>query len=81
MKKRKFLLFNVAGVYMKPQYAWPGLYPLVYFNLRGAPICYLCSTECDKAEIHWEGEPIECSECDQQTESAYGPLERKESWS
>jgi hypothetical protein len=67
-----------------PSFAWPGGYPLMYFDIEGEVMCAECATESllDKEElpnfkpvdynIYWEGPPIYCSECNAEIESAYG---------
>lgn len=29
----------------------------------------------ETVDIHWEGEPLQCDECNEDIESAYGPIE------
>ena len=61
-----------------------GCYPLFYLDAEDACLCAACATtqasESDAApivaaDVHWEGEPIECDECGTEIASAYGPVE------
>lgn len=64
-------------------YAWPGGYPIVYFDEGGNPLCSNCANENIiendlhklPGNVHWEGEPIPCTNCDAAIESAYGDPE------
>jgi len=46
------------------------------------PYCAACATVigADPAfgEVHWEGKPIDCVECGDGIESAYGPVDSDE---
>ena len=61
-------------------YAWPGGYPILYYTVSGDVLCAacaLCALASDDdpvkaAEIHYEGPPLECADCGEWTESAYG---------
>ena len=94
-------------------YAWPGGYPVVYYDRNCAELCPDCATRlrreyalaCQSAfwawvdsgeeyrehastfsgpdcsdlpvsgDIHWEGSPIQCADCGEDIESAYGEEE------
>jgi len=67
-------------------YAWPGGYPVLYLAADGGVLCPECanSKDCREAEegdtqwriisgdIHWEGPPAICDNCNKAIESAYG---------
>ena len=65
-------------------YAFPGGYPLVYYTHDNIWICPACATirqnDPDEfeswkpagADIHYEGQPIICEDCNIEIESAYG---------
>lgn len=64
-----------------PAIAFPGAYPLYY--ITGSKV--LCSDCAVKQvedviahEIHWEGAPLICDDCNVQIESAYGELPPEE---
>lgn len=75
-------------------HVWPGGYPVVYIVADGGELCPACangenhsdaSVETDSYQwlligsvIHWEGEPILCSHCYAQIESAYGNPEKED---
>jgi uncharacterized Zn finger protein len=67
---------------MFPAYAWPGGYPLFYFDNEGAILCPKCAREfahqvlTDKegkplADINWEDPKLYCDECGKRIETAY----------
>src|SRR5262245_55360529 len=60
-----------------PAYAWPGGYPLVYVTRGGSTL----GADCDRkntgedgpvegGEVHWEGGPEVCDECNAEVASA-----------
>lgn len=69
-------------------FAWPGGYPIVYYNADDAEMCPACAngengseaseTSDDKqwrlvaCDVYWEGPPLQCSHCNEDIESAYG---------
>lgn len=61
-----------------PAFAWPGGYPIFYVAGDRDAICPDCANDTDKQlsitnyDVHWEGAPMECEECNAQIESAYG---------
>jgi len=61
-----------------PAYAWPGGYPILYHDDDGEVYCPRCANQTDDIElinfIHWEGPFMNCCECMQVLESAYGDL-------
>jgi len=70
-------------------FTFVGSYPIFYKTKDGGCLCAKCAsldgqtTDPDDpqwfivaADIHWEGEPKECSNCDEGIESAYGPVEK-----
>ena len=62
------------------EYAWPGGYPLYYIAVDGAILCAACAgleEERPVADIHWEGEPMHCAECNAELPSAYGEPEER----
>jgi hypothetical protein len=78
-----------AGVSLMPS-AWPGMYPVVYYDADGCVLCAKCATselynregwenerpvDCD---MHYEGEPMICEECNAEIASAYGIPEESE---
>lgn len=65
-----------------PSFAWPGGYPLFYLDGENSILCAKCATaSLDNEEerrrpvacdAHYEGEPLQCDECYENIESAYG---------
>ena len=62
-----------------PTFAWPGGYPLVYFDADGSELCAKCANARDWSEAHLigvdahlEGAPVTCANCNAEIESAYG---------
>jgi predicted molibdopterin-dependent oxidoreductase YjgC len=60
-----------------PEFAWPGGYPIYYLDEDNCCLCPKCANQCEDAQpvaygIHWEGDPIQCEECNAMIESAYG---------
>lgn len=64
-----------------PALAFPGAYPLYYIAERDI-LCSECATkrveDVTAHDIHWEGVPMICDDCNGQIESAYGELEEEE---
>jgi hypothetical protein len=72
-----------------PAFAWPGGYPVYYLAADNGVMCPKCanSADCRNAEpddkqwrivagdVHWEGEPLACENCNAEIESAYGDPE------
>ncbi len=68
--------------YPLPSHAWPGSYPIFYLDWKDHVLCPQCANdpECELgpvawADVHWEGEPLECEACGSEVESAYGAPE------
>lgn len=67
-----------------PAHAWPGGYPLYYLDTEGNILCAQCANTqlADEYEhfrpvawgIHYEGEPLDCDQCSEDIDSAYGPV-------
>lgn len=59
-------------------HAWPGGYPCYYLTNENDVLCSDCALieipAVEASGIHWEGEPINCDECNTQIESAYGEV-------
>lgn len=63
-----------------PSHSWPGFYPMFYVTQNQEVICPKCANVLSKSDegevvnynVYWEGEPLECSMCDKEIESAYG---------
>lgn len=68
-----------------------GCYPLVYMSDTGTTLCAECcekeirggwwavrghSERVTMRDVHWEGDPIVCDGCNEDIESAYGPVEQ-----
>ena len=68
-----------------PAVAWPGLYPIVYFDADGDVYCSACANRDDvrpflvDAGIQWEGEAEYCHACGAAVESVYGVPESENS--
>ena len=73
-------------------YAWPGGYPILYFDSDGEVLCPSCANRIEANNsiedafcglrpveyfIHYEGPPEICAECNNLTESAYGEVEEE----
>lgn len=56
-----------------------GGYPLIYIARDGSCFCAKCADDTKNAayavDVHWEGDPISCDDCQCEIESAYGPVE------
>ena len=71
---------NAAGFF--PCHTAIGLYPLVYISKRGNCFCSMCASNEETPSFqfdpivdcqpHYEGDSIECSECGEPIDSAYG---------
>lgn len=62
-----------------PAYAWPGGYPLYYIDAESNVLCPECAANNDEMappvieyDEHLEGAPLQCNQCSQEIESAYG---------
>jgi hypothetical protein len=65
-----------------PSHAWPGGYPIYYLDSGANDLCPSCANKFMTHsyapnrpiafDIHYEGSPIQCDECNAQIESAYG---------
>ena len=64
-----------------PTFAWPGGYPLVYYDAQSSELCADCANRpgytdpVTGAMVHYEGPPIICDDCGTTIESAYGEVE------
>ena len=68
-----------------PAFAWPGGYPMYYFDKHGDVLCPRCANrEIDDSAaivnggVYWEGPIIQCDDCGEDIESAYGDPEESE---
>jgi len=67
-------------------YAWPGGYPIGYLDADNCVLCPECANLSDPDErcapvayfVHWEGAPVQCENCNEYIESAYGDPEDDE---
>lgn len=71
-----------------PAFAWPGGYPMYYVTQDGGVLCPDCANgrngseasetsddaqwKLERAEVHWEGLPMNCEHCNAVIDSAYG---------
>lgn len=62
-----------------PAFAWPGGYPVIYFDTDGCTLCAPCASAAAEysactsaAEVYYEGPPVICEQCNAVIESAYG---------
>ena len=59
-----------------PAYAWPGGYPVAYLTGENDTLCPKCANVVYEAPeawfIHYEGPDLQCDECYEAIESAYG---------
>jgi hypothetical protein len=60
------------------KWAWPGGYPLFYFDSDNAVICADCarkwneySTDIIAADVNWKDASLYCENCEKQIEAAY----------
>jgi hypothetical protein len=58
------------------RYAWPGGYPIFYYDNENSSICYACAsipanTKIVAASINWEDAHLFCIDCNKRIESAY----------
>lgn len=70
-----------------PAFAWPGGYPIIYFDREDSVLCAKCATKShlDLDEVpqfkpvacdaYYEGPTIQCDSCNADIESAYGDPE------
>jgi len=63
-----------------PQYTSVGCYTILYLDKHSEPLCVACATwERFKGPIvsgaFWEGDSLQCAECNGDIESSYGPVE------
>ena len=64
-------------------YAWPGGYPVFYFDTDNDTLCPDCankegmSTEVVASDVNWEDESLYCDDCSKQIHSAYGEDEEE----
>jgi hypothetical protein len=75
--------------YIVRAYTDLGGYPLIYITSDGGTLCATCVKEeirqcctpdasgwyVTACDVHWEGEPEICDNCNCHIESAYGPVE------
>lgn len=71
-----------------PSHAWPGCYPIIYYNLREDVLCPTCANkgvDLDSFDytptdydIFYEGAPVECDCCGTMIDSAYGSPDEPE---
>jgi hypothetical protein len=73
-------------------FAWPGGYPIFYLCEDSGVLCPDCARTVDgdpegypqddpqwhivAADVHWEGAPMFCDNCNAEIESAYGDPEK-----
>lgn len=59
-----------------------GGYPVYYINHHNSVFCDDCANkyadEIVAHEIHWEGQPLTCDDCNKDIESAYGDPNEEE---
>ena len=62
-----------------PAYAWPGGYPLFYFDAGNNVLCVKCANDNDdfnepitNADVNYEDDNLDCDHCSERIESAYG---------
>ena len=78
------------GRFGAERYAWPGGYPILYFDRCGDALCadcagrarFLSAVRDGKAarltgDIYYEGPPVDCAECGRTVASAYGDPDEK----
>ena len=78
---------RLADRLVRSPYAWPGCYPLFAITSDGAALCkHCCSTEREAIgtttgtdgwnvlalDVNWEDPDLNCDNCGQAIESAYG---------
>ena len=60
-----------------PAFAWPGLYPLFYWDEENTPLCSTCANidgyteDIIGGEINWEDTDLRCCDCGNSIPSAY----------
>jgi hypothetical protein len=56
-----------------------GSYPVLYLDNESNVFCGKCANDAESevvcGGVHWEGDPLTCDECQEEIESAYGPIE------
>ena len=63
-----------------PAWAWPGGYPIIYFDRDNSVLCPACANNKDASfdaplvayDVYWEGPSMQCDQCYKEIESAYG---------
>ena len=67
-----------------PAYAWPGGYPILYYDMDNCTLCAKCAinsmNDPDELEqfkpvayeVYYEGPVMNCEQCNAEVESAYG---------
>lgn len=65
-----------------PSYAWPGGYPIFYFDAENNILCPSCAMENDDLsapvvdfDINWEDSWLTCDQCGKKIQAAYGEEE------
>ena len=71
-----------------PAFTSFGCYPLFYVTKDGGVLCPACANADGQTDdphdpqwhlvggdVHWEGEPLMCDNCNDEIESAYGPID------
>ena len=74
-----------------PAWAWPGGYPIIYFDGDNSTLCANCATQSadddDEVtqfkpvayDVYYEGPTIFCDQCNVEIESAYGSEQETDS--
>lgn len=62
-----------------PSWAWPGGYPVIYLTRDNLVVCPKCANrEVDQSQevvaydINWEDPTLQCDDCSERIQSAYG---------
>lgn len=84
--KRVYEIVGVEPGKALPAFSSIGCYPIFYLTERGDILCAACANEDDNGDddpvtcagVHWEGEPMQCDDCECEIESAYGPVSEGE---
>lgn len=92
MKITDLLLTRGDGTLYFESFAWPGGYPIIYFDKHNSVLCLGCATkEYEKflwddiafppvdADVFYEGESEFCAECNCEIESSYGVPDNSDS--
>ena len=64
-----------------PAFAWPGGYPILYYDQDGDEYCADCAEDdplVTDASVYYEGPPVRCVECRTLLKSAYGDPDESE---